>query len=78
MGQILANNPSISSTAHRALSALDNVIYYGLQLRNYTVPGITWEDQQPWDSIMCSRLYRMSQADIRLNAPKDRTLFDYK
>ena len=47
----------------------------GYQL--FTRPGIRFADQEPWERMM-SRKYRMFQADVQVNAPVERTLFNYK
>ena len=47
----------------------------GYQL--FTRPGIRFADQEPWERMM-SRKYRMFQADVQINAPVERTLFNYK
>ena len=39
--------------------------------------GTSWESEMPWERMLL-RTYRMFQADIQMNAPKDRTLFNYK
>ena len=74
---ILANNASISPTAHHALSVFDKTFKYSVGTGLFTTPGITWESQHPWERML-PRLYRMWQADIQTNAPKDRTLFDWR
>lgn len=39
-------------------------------------PKSNYEDQEPWE-VMADRKYRMFHADVTLNAPKERTLFNY-
>ena len=39
-------------------------------------PKSNYEEQEPWE-VMAGRKYRMFHADVTLNAPKDRTLFNY-
>ena len=78
MDQIFANNKSISPTAHEAMNgSLDHYSYYIVGVHMFTRPGITWESQHPWDRML-GRMYRMFQADVQINAPKERTLFNYK
>ena len=75
---LLANNPSISPTAHHGLSvSLNYYCKYAVGTQLYTKPGITWEEVMPWERML-QRTYQMFEADFQLNAPKDRTLFDYK
>ena len=77
MGQIFANNPSISPTANHAMRVMETACYYSFGVKMYTVPDITWESQHPWDRML-PRHFRMFQSDVELNAPKNRTLFNYR
>ena len=77
MAQVLANNPTISPTAHHAFTVWDTIMYYMYGAQLWTKPGITWESQHPWDKML-PRLYRMFNADVELSAPKTRTLLNYK
>ena len=76
--QIFGNNPSVSPTAHHALTVgLDHYSYYIVGCHVFTTPGITWESQHPWEKML-PRMHRMFMADVLVNAPKDRTLFNYR
>ena len=75
---ILGNKHSLSPTAHHGLTVgLDHYAYYAVGTHVFTTPGITWESQHPWERML-PRLYRMFMADVQQNAPRDRTLFNYK
>lgn len=74
---IFGNSPSISPTAHHGLNVgLGLYSYYIVGCHVFTRPGITWESQHPWDKML-PRMYRLFMADVQVNAPKDRTLFNY-
>ena len=77
LDQVLANNPSISPTAYAGMKAIDYMCRYVFGMKLYTNLDVTWENQHPWERML-PRLYRMFMADVHMNAPKDRTLFNYK
>ena len=76
--QIMANNKLISPTAHAGLSgSMEHYCFYIIGHHLFTRPGIKWSDGEPWERMM-ARKYRMFMADVQVNAPKERTLFNYK
>ena len=78
LDQILANNPLISPTAHHGLNAgLGYYCSYIIGVPAFIKNGATWDSENPWDRML-PRLYRMFMSDVQMNAPKDRTLFNYK
>ena len=78
LDQILANNPLISPTAHHGLNAgLDYYCSYIIGVPSFIKNGATWDSENPWDRML-PRLYRMFMSDVHMNAPKDRTLFNYE
>jgi len=74
--QILANNELISPEAYAAYRTSEFYVMYIVGYQLFTRPGIRFADQEPWERMM-SRKYRMFQADVQVNAPVERTLFNY-
>ena len=77
LDQVLMNNPSISQTAYAGMKAVDYKCRYVFGAKFYANIDVTWESQHPWERML-PRLYCMFMNDVLMNAPKDRTLFNYK
>lgn len=75
--QILANNNMISPEAHAGYRTMESYVIYIVGYQLFTRPGVNFAEQEPWEQMM-SRKYRMFQADVQVNAPVERTLFNYK
>lgn len=75
--QVLANNLSMSPEAVAGYEAMGRYARYIVGYQLFTKPNSTFEESEPWERMM-SRKYRMFQADVQLNAPQERTLFNYK
>jgi len=78
MDHNLFNNPHISPTAHHALHrAVEPYALYTIGFGPlFLDPAADYDKQEPW-SRMIARKYRLFHADVTINAPKDRTLFNY-
>jgi len=78
MDQLLYSNPNMSPTAHHALhKAIEPYCLYAIGFAPlFLNPTATYDEQEPWQQ-MISRKYRLFHADITVNSPKERTLFNY-
>jgi len=72
---VLYRNPHISPTHKEAQAFLDA---YARNIVNLRTPWCneTLDEIVPWPRFI-TRMYRQFHADVQVNAPKDRTLFNY-
>ena len=78
LNQVFYENEHISPTAHHALrKGLEPYpLYIAGHGPSFFNKNAVFEQQEPWERML-SRKYRLFHADVQLNAPKDRTLFNY-
>merc|ERR1712168_519040 len=72
---VLYRNPHISSTVNEAMTWLNGYVRNIINIPSYIVDE-KFDELVPWPRF-ATRMFRQFHADVQINAPKDRTLFNY-
>lgn len=72
---VLYHNSHISPTVNEAAACMEGYSRTIVNLHGYFTES-TFEEQTPWPKFI-TRQMRLFNADVVVNAPKDRTLFNY-